>query len=128
MEFIQDNWIMVCGIFVLVSFFPLTVCSYRLFRLPRKKVEFDKIRQRLTESNIEDPNTFSIIEEKYRLWDYCLPLLFVAVFSILGFYVLFSDHAKLLLSGVDLIENAEKGDSSVGSLVAIVMAFLGAYI
>ena len=127
-QFIQDNWIIVCGIFVLVSFFPLTVCSYRVFRLPRKKVEFEKIRQRLTESSIEDPNTFSIIDEKYRLWDYCLPLLFVTVFSILGFYVLFNKDATLLLSGVELIENAEKGNFKVGSLVAIVMAFLGAYV
>lgn len=60
-QFIQDNWIIVCGIFVLVSFFPLTVCSYRVFRIPRKKEEFAKIQKRLSESSIEDPNTFSII-------------------------------------------------------------------
>ena len=128
MKFIQNNWIMICGIFVLVSFFPLTVCSYRVFRLPRKKEEFEKIRQRLTEKNIEDPNTFSIIDEKYRLWDYFLPLLFVTVFSILGFYVLFNNKGTLLLAGVELIENAKKGQFKVGSVVAIGMAFLGAYV
>ena len=51
-QFIQDNWIIVCGIFVLVSFFPLTVCSYRVFRIPRKKEEFAKIQKRLSESSI----------------------------------------------------------------------------
>jgi hypothetical protein len=128
MHFIRENWMLLCGILVLVSFFPLTVCSYRLFRLPRKQEEFEKIRQRLSESKIEDPNTFSIIDEKYRLWDYCLPLLFVTVFSVLGFYVLFSRDARLLLSGVELIETAQKGALKIGSLVAIVMAFLGAYV
>jgi len=119
---------MICGIFILVSFFPLSVFSYRVFRLQRKKEEFEKIRDRLIEKGIEDPNTFSIMDEKYRLWDYFLPLLFVAVFSVLGFYVLFNNRGALLLSGVELIENAATGQLKVGSMVAIGMAFLGAYV
>lgn len=128
MNFLQENWMLLSGIFVLVSFFPLTVCSYRVFRLPKKKEEFNKIKRRLSEIKIEDPNTFSIIDAKYRLWDYCLPLLFVTIFSILGFYVLFNNGASLLLSSVELIEAAQKGSFRIGSLVAIGMAFLGAYI
>ena len=115
---------MLFGIAVLVAFFPLTVCSYRVFKLPKKKKEFKKIRMRLAENKIEDPNTFAIIDEKFRFGDYCLPLLFVTVFSILGFYVLFANSAQLLLSGVELVQ---KGPSS-GSMVAIGMAFLGAYV
>jgi len=128
MTFIQQNWMLLFGIFVLVSFFPLTVCSYRVFRIPKKQEEFKRIKDRLSAKQIEDNNTFSIIDERYRWWDYCLPLLFVTVFSILAFYVLFSNDAALLLSGVELIENAEKGTYRIGSLVAIGMAFLGSYI
>lgn len=128
MTFVQGNWMLLFGIFVLVSFFPLTVCSYRVFRIKRKQEEFHKIRDRLAEERIEDTNTFSITDENYSWRDYCLPLLFVTVFSILAFYVLFMDKARLLLSGVELIENAENGSYAIGSLVAIGMAFLGSYV
>lgn len=128
MKIIMDHWAMICGIVVLVSFFPLTVFSYRVFRLSKKKEEFKKIRHRLLEKNIEDPNIFSIIDEKYQLSDYCLPLFFLTVCSVLGFYLLFKGNGELLLSGVELIQNAEPGKLKIGSEVAIGMAFLGAYV
>jgi hypothetical protein len=128
LQVFQENWMMVCGILVLVSFFPLTVCSYRKFRLPRKQEQFRKIKKRLLDNHIEDPKTFSVIDEKYRWWDYCLPLAFLTIFSILGFDVLFNRDAELLLSGVRLIEVAREDEYKIGSLVAIGMAFLGAYV
>jgi len=130
MKWFGEHWMMLCGIAVLVSFFPLTVCSYHVFRLPKKRQEFNKIRKRLLEKKIEDPNTFSVIDEKFRWGDYCLPLLFVTVFSILGFYLLFhkidteTESTALLLSGVELVQKSIKD----GSKVAIGMAFLGAYV
>lgn len=109
---------------LLVSFFPLTVCSYHVFRLPKKRQEFNKIRKRLLEKKIEDPNTFLVIDEKFRWGDYCLPLFFVTVFTFLGFYLLFDENGKFLLSGIELVQNTIKE----GSKVAIGMAFLGAYV
>jgi hypothetical protein len=124
-ESIQEIWwLLISGIAVLVSFFPLTVCSYRVFKLPKKQEEFKKIRKRLAENKIEDSSTFSIIDDKFRFGDYCLPLLFVTVFSILGFYVLFAKKADLLLSGIKLVQE----DSPRAGMVAIGMAFLGAYV
>lgn len=124
----EDSWMLYPGIFLLASFMPLTVLSYRRYRLPKKQKEYQLLMDRLKGQQIEDPGLFSLLENEYSYGDYILPLSFVTVFSVLGFFVLFSHGAKLLLSSLELLQNNGERHFEIGSLIAIGMAFLGTYV
>ncbi|MDY6903940.1 MAG: hypothetical protein SWH61_04565 [Thermodesulfobacteriota bacterium] len=124
----EESWMFYAGILLLVSFMPLTAFSHRRFRLPRKNDEYRRIMERLNSAGIEDAATFTVLDEKYKTWDYLLPLAFVSLFSFMGFVVLFQNNADILLSGLSFFMNESPVDHKKGSLLAMVMAFLGAYV
>lgn len=123
-----ESWYFYAGLLVLIAFIPLTVFSYRGIRLPQKQEEYERIMERLAAADIEDSQTFSIIDEKYTAWDYILPVVFVSLFSFIAFSILFRDNAEILLAGAQYYMGAGVLDLTKGSLLAILMAFLGAYV
>ncbi len=128
MNFAEESWMFFPGILLLSSFLPLTVCSYRWYRLPKKENEYKLIMEKLKEEGMEDSFTKSLVDSEYSFKDYTLPLIFVTIFSFLGFCVLFSNHADLLLSGMELVKGKEFGSYKTKSMIAIGMAFLGSYL
>jgi hypothetical protein len=123
----SESWLFWVGIVLLVLYLPLTVVSYLKYRLPEKEEEYRKLMIRLKEKGIEDPETISVLEEKYKWGDYMFPLFFASLFCFMGFWVLFANNADILLAGLG-VGGVEDYAYSRGSLVAIGMAFLGAYV
>jgi len=128
MNLAKESWMFIPGILLLSSFLPLTVCSYRRYRLPKKTSEYNRIMEKLLEAGMEDSFTKSLVDNEYLSKDYILPLIFITVFSFLGFSVLFSNNADLLLAGMELVKGKEIQAYKIRSLIAIGMAFLGSYL
>ncbi len=127
--------ILVLGIFVLCSFYTFSVISFLKHRLPKKQIEYRRIRKILgKEKNADEENRLikEIFQTEYKYTDYILPVFFVTLFCTLGFWVLFSGVPPLVLTGVSVkgISNLEpsKLPYSQLSLVAIGMAILGSYV
>ena len=132
----MERYIMiVLGIFVLCSFYTFSVISFLKHRLPKKQIEYRRIRKILgKDKNADDDSlpTKDIFQTEYKGTDYILPVFFVTLFCTLGFWVLFSDKPPLVLTGVSVkgISNLEPAKLPYYqlSLVAIGMAILGSYV
>ncbi|MHC4960988.1 MAG: hypothetical protein ACYTGA_02545 [Planctomycetota bacterium] len=126
-----DHWMVGPAIAVMVLFMPLTAITYLHYRLPRKREEFVEIQKALNKQG-ENPEIFSsAFEQEDSAADYSLPILFVSVISFLCFYILFVDKAAVLFNGAQWIVDDNRTFSEPTSrrnIVAIAMAFLGAYI
>lgn len=131
----ERDIMLVLGILVLCSFFTFTAISFRKHRLPKKKLEYQRIRSVLgVEENADGEQQLisEIFQTEFKGADYILPVCFVTLFCCLGFWVLFAGDPPLILSGVspDGIADINHAELSYGqlSLVAIGMAILGSYI
>lgn len=126
----QVHWMVPLGIATLVMFMPLTSISFLHYRLPKKQKEFTKIVESLasSEHGIEVDNF--IIDSEYKSSDYLLPVLFVTLFSSIGFYILLAENAQVLFESMVWV-NADPEGAKVAyrtSIVACGFAFLGAYV
>ena len=125
---------LVLGIFVLCSFFPFSVISFRKHRLPKKQLAYERIRRILGKDKDTDEEEAlqELFREEYRGRDYVLPVCFVTFFCALGFWVLFSGKPPIILTGVygAGLNQVKTSDLSYThlSLVAIGMAILGSYV
>ncbi len=125
----HESWMFYSGIALLSSFLPLTACSYRFVRFQKKHEEQARIMKIMQQNSIEDSFTRSLETSHVSALDYSLPLLFVTVFSVLGFFVLFTHKADILLAGIHYAETGHGGfDYVKRSMIAIGMAFLGTYL
>ncbi|MFT5419493.1 MAG: hypothetical protein ACI9D5_000233 [Candidatus Endobugula sp.] len=125
------HWMVPLGIAVMVVFMPLTAISFLHYRLPKKQKEFDKILKSLdsTEHGVE-VDSF-VVDTEYKGSDYLLPVLFVTLFSSLGFYILLTGNALVLFKAVAWVNIASGNAVEMSfrtSLVACGFAFLGAYV
>jgi hypothetical protein len=125
------HWMVPLGIAVMVVFMPLTAISFLHYRLPKKQKEFDRIIKSLdaTEHGVE-VDSF-VIDTEYKGSDYLLPVLFVTLFSSLGFYILLAGNALVLFKAVAWVNLASGNAVEMSfrtSLVACGFAFLGAYV
>lgn len=137
----SNHWMEGPAIAILVVFMPLTAISYLHFRLPKKHEEFKAIKKMLHNENATI-ESFSVNFNRYdSSMDYLLPVTFVSLFSVLGFYILLSNNAAVLFNGMEWVAAGAKGvannvDWSThfdtqkhrSSVIAIGMSFLGAYI
>ncbi len=102
----MERYIMlVLGIFVLCSFYTFSVISFLKHRLPKKQIEYRRIRKILgKEKNADEENLLikEIFQTEYKYTDYILPVFFVTLFCTLGFWVLFSGQPPLVLTGVSV--------------------------
>lgn len=131
------HWLVPLGIATLVVFMPLTAISFLHYRLPKKQKEFNDILESLssTEHGVE-VDSF-VVDSEYKSSDYFLPVLFVTLFSTIGFYILLGGNAQVLfkaMAWVELVQGSAddmvvKGEVAYRtSLVACSFAFLGAYV
>ena len=111
-----------------MSFIPMTVYSFRRYRLPKKQKEYEDIMAKLHAQDREGAFTVPVLDNDYSARDYFLPVAFVSLFTFFGFYVLLRDNPPLLLAGVDLLVPGTPNLYVKRSLVAIGMAFLGSYV
>ena len=127
------NILLILGIFVLCSFYTFAAISFLKHRLPKKKREYMRLQQLLDskEADASEENEKeidNIFKRDYNGTDYILPVFFVTLFCVLGFYVLFSGKPPIILSGVW----SGDADTSLSyyklSLVSIGMAILGSYV
>lgn len=135
MQFGENNeqivhWMVPIGIAVMVIFMPLTAISFLHYRLPKKQKEFDKIVNALDGAEHGFEVDYFIIESEYKSSDYLLPILFVTLFSMLGFYILLAGNAHVLFKAVVWANEATTSQemSYRTSLVSCGFAFLGAYV
>jgi len=124
------HWMVPVGIAVMVVFMPLTAISFLHYRLPKKQKEFDKILTTLETVEHGVEVEYSEIDSEYKSSDYLLPILFVTLFSAIGFYILLAGNAHVLFKGVVWVNGAtnEQEIAFRTSLVACGFAFLGAYV
>lgn len=131
------HWLVPLGIATLVVFMPLTAISFLHYRLPKKQKEFNDILQALSSSEHGVEVDSFVVDSEYKSSDYFLPVLFVTLFSIIGFYILLGGNAQVLfkaMAWVDMISGdvndiTVKGEVAYRtSLVACSFAFLGAYV
>lgn len=124
------HWLVPLGIATLVVFMPLTSISFLHYRLPRKQKEFNDILDSLApvEHGVE-VDSF-IVDSEYKSSDYFLPVLFVTLFSTIGFYILLAGNAQVLFKAMVWVEMAIEPQEVTyrTSLVACGFAFLGAYV
>ncbi|MCD4721904.1 MAG: hypothetical protein K8S13_18895 [Desulfobacula sp.] len=131
----ERNIMMLLGILTLCSLYTCTAISFLKSRIPKKRREYERTRRLLgiTESTPEkeDEIISAIFHDEFNGKDYLLPVLFVTIFSALGFWVLFSDQPPIILTGI--FHCSDKSVAALTnyvnmSLVSIAMAFLGSYI
>lgn len=128
----QDIFLIV-GIFVLCSFYTFAAISFLKHRLPKKKIEYIQIQQLLDNKKVgfskEDKKEVDgVFKHDYDGTDYILPVFFVTLFCVMGFYLLFSGNSPIVLGGI-LTGETEKKLSYYGlSLVSMGMAILGSYV
>jgi hypothetical protein len=120
----------VLGIFVLCSFYAFSVISFQKYRLPKREREYKRVRKIFEKAEDDSQLLNEMFQTEYKVKDYILPVIFVTLFCVLGFYVLFKDEPPLLLTGVDCLfdSNLSKLSYSRLSLVAIGFAILGSYV
>lgn len=130
----QDSpgyWMEGPAILVMISFMPLTALTYLHYRLPKKQQEFNVIKAAFHAHSEEPEDSTIILQRSDHAADYVVPIFFVSVFSILGFYILFSNSANVLFNSSHFISNKHvlfHTPEYRRGIVAIGMAFLGAYI
>jgi hypothetical protein len=126
--------LMVLGIIVLCSFFPFSVISFQKYRLPKKRREYERIREILgKDKDTGEGETLQVLfQEEYKGSDYVLPVCFVTLFCALGFWVLFSDKPPIILTGISAGGFGDTSSTALPyahlSLVAMGMAILGSYV
>jgi len=125
--------LLILGIFVLCSFYMFSAISFLKHRLPKKKREYIRIKQLLNGetaglSKDDEKEVDSIFKSDYDGTDYILPVFFVTLFCVLGFYVLFSGKPAIILSGIWSDEVGKAVSYYRLSLVSISMAILGSYV
>lgn len=150
----DSHWMEAPGITIMVLFMPLTAISYLHYRLPKKKEEYNQVKVSLHAEN-NSSELYSVISSPEDSGsDYLLPIFFVTFLSFLGFSILFSNLGVVLFNGMDWVRVAEEGIKATASsgiegyshrtvegsshlydtanfrrsIVAVGMAFLGAYI
>ncbi len=130
----EGHWMEAPSIAILVVFMPLTAISFLHFRLPKKMEEFAAVKRALNRENDASEIIALDFDQEESDLDYLLPVSFVTFFSVLGFYILVSNNADVLFNGMDWviasIDSTAFHDTTTyrRSVVAIGMAFLGAYI
>lgn len=135
------------GIALMILFMPITAITFLHYRLPKIQEEFSVIRNTLA-GDADNTEMLSMISQEESGMDYVLPILFVCIFSALGFTMMFGNAGTVLLNAMDWVKGditvlkdikvgvlAAERDGTLGlsenfkrSVVAISMAFLGAYI
>ncbi len=126
---------LILGIFTLCSLYSFTAISFLKSRIPKKRREYERIRRLLginaTEPEKESEVISAIFSDEFNGRDYILPVLFVTIFSIMGFWVLFSGKTPIVLAGAMYGQHSSAGSLANHmslSLVAMAMAVLGSYI
>jgi hypothetical protein len=125
------SWMEGPAILIMISFMPLTALTYLHYRLPKKQQEFDVIKAAFHAHNNEPEDATIILQRSDHAADYVVPIFFVSLFSILGFYILFTDSANVLFNSSHFISSDHEVFNTPEyrrGIVAIGMAFLGAYI
>lgn len=136
---VHNNWLFFVGLVLVSSFLPLIAVSHLLIRLPHKRKEYQLIMKTLKENGIKRESFFVLNDDKVfvddkeslkdKVKDYLLPLLFVSVFSFMGFWILFDNKAEILLTGINYAKTTGAvPDYGKGCLVTMAMAFLGSYL
>jgi hypothetical protein len=100
------------------------------YRLPKKQKEFQKILEALSSSDHGAEIDSFVADSEHKHSDYFLPVLFVTLFSAIGFYILISGNAQVLFKAMVWVD-AVSTDGEIAyrtSLVACGFAFLGAYV
>jgi hypothetical protein len=124
------HWIVPLSIATLVVFMPLTAISFLHYRLPKKQKEFQKIIETLSSSEHGAELESFVVDSEHKHSDYFLPVLFVSLFSAIGFYILISGNAQVLFKAMVWVD-AVSTEGEVAyrtSLVACGFSFLGAYV
>jgi hypothetical protein len=140
------HWMEGPAVAIMMVFMPLTAVSYLHFRLPKKQDEYRAVKKAL-HTDSENSEVFSVIfDQEDSSADYLLPIFYVSFFSMLGFYILFTNHALVLFNGMEWITQAVSVELRQGNtgdvklldfsessgyrrgVVAIGTAFLGSYI
>jgi len=121
------------GIFILCSVYPFTAISFLKHRLPKKKLDYIQIQQLLDNkssaySDDDQKKTDSLFKHDYDGTDYVLPVLFVTLFCLLGFYILFAGKTPIILSGIWMKPDTIYLRYYRLSLVSMSMAILGSYV
>lgn len=122
------------GTAIMILFMPITAITFLHYRLPKIHEEFLSIRDALR-SDAQEAETISLVGQEESGVDYVLPIMFVCIFGILGFGILFSNSGAVLFNAMDWVQGnivvpqTESYSANFKrSVVAIAMAFLGAYI
>ena len=122
------------GVALMILFMPITAITFLHYRLPKIHEEFTAVKKTL-HGDTEEPEMISLMSNDDSGIDYVLPIMFVCIFGILGFGILFSNEGAVLLNAMDWVNGniVIAGKETVSenfkrSVVAISMAFLGAYI
>lgn len=131
---------------LLTCFMPLTAISFLHFRLPRIQDDFHETMRALNIDNKGKEAFSGLFVQNESSSDYLLPIFFISLFSMFGFYMLTANNALVLFNGMEwikaagdtglIIDNAAnagvKGLSETPDyrrgVVAVSMAFLGAYV
>jgi len=127
----NSHWMEGPAILIMISFMPLTALTYLHYRLPKKQQEFDVIKDAFHAHNNEPEDFAIILQRSDHAADYVVPIFFVSIFSILGFSILFSNSATVLFNSNHWISTSQElfhTPEYRRGIVAIGMAFLGAYI
>lgn len=124
------NWVVPLGISIMVVFMPLTAISYLHFRLPKKQKEYGNILHSLESTDHGTEVDSYIIDTEHKSSDYLLPVLFVSLFSSLGFYILLGGNAQVLFKAMVWVDEAKTQSDLAfrSSLLGCGFAFLGAYV
>ncbi len=120
------------------SFMALTAISFLRFRLEKKKTEFSGILRTLgiEEPKSEQGSESTAVMKEYSSWDYGLPVAFATFICLFGFTLVFfggefvessESRTSIVMTGMHLPEEPETRQFRRQSLVALTMAFLGAF-
>lgn len=76
------------------------------YRLPRERKEFNDILDSLAPvEHVVEVDSF-IVDSEYKSSDYFLPILFVTLFSNIGFYMLLAGNTQVLFKAMVWVEMA----------------------
>lgn len=131
----QEYIMLIMGIFTLCSLYSFTAISFLKSRIPKKKREYERIRRLLginaAEPEKENKVISAIFSDEFNGREYILPVLFVTIFTVMGFGILFSGKTPIILAGTFYGQDQSPGTLATYmnmSLVAMAMAVLGSYI
>lgn len=142
----KSHWMEAPVVALMMCFMPLTAISFLHFRLPKKQDEFLATKRALQLDNDNAESMNAVFEQNNSSSDYLLPIIFVSILSMLGFYILVANYALVLFNGMEWIKVAQVDagsnlidftapdakfsdiESYRRGVVAIGMAFLGSFV